>query len=104
MKARLDGEDWAGLDETIREFRKLTPREEFDSPGSPRSATTAQRQEAEAKTTVLTRNARAQLDETQGLIDRYLDDDAIRSYEDAASAGQGRTRQKPKAPAKKKGK
>lgn len=31
MKARLDGEDWAGLDEAIQEFRKLTPRERIEA-------------------------------------------------------------------------
>jgi hypothetical protein len=84
MKARLDGEDWPGLDEAIGEFRKLTPRDTFATRLN-KIREDGQRQEIEAKTTVLTRNARAQLDETQGLIDRYLDDDMIRSYEDAAS-------------------
>lgn len=86
MKARLDGEDWAGLDATIAEFRKLPSREEFAARLT-RIREDGQRQEQEAKTAVLTRNARAQLDETQGLIERYLDDDAIRSYEDASSRG-----------------
>ena len=100
MKARLDGEDWLGLDESIREFRKLPTRESF------LARLTAvreegQRQEEEAKTAVLTRNARAQLDETQGLIDRYLDDDAIRSYEDAAQRAKTELA-KPKAAPKKK--
>ena len=31
MKARLEGEDWAGLDEAIAEFRKLKPRDQFQS-------------------------------------------------------------------------
>jgi hypothetical protein len=84
MKARLEGEDWAGLDETIKEFRKLAPRDVFAARLT-KIRDDGQRKEVEAKTTVLTRSARAQLDETQGLIDRYLDDDAIRSYEDAAS-------------------
>ena len=84
MKARLDGEDWGGLDQTIREFRKLTPRTDFANRLT-KIREDGERQEAEVKTAVLTRNARAQLDETQGLIDRYLDDDAIRSYEDAAT-------------------
>ena len=83
MKARLDGEDWPGLDEAVREFRKLTPRDEFvarlDS-----LRDDAMRREAEVKTAILTKNARAHLDETKALIDRYLDDDLVRSYEDAA--------------------
>ncbi len=99
MKARLDGEDWAGLDATIHEFRQLTPRDSFAT-RLDKIRGEGERQEAEAKTAVLTRNARAQLDETQGLIDRYLDDDAIRSYEDAAARAKAELA-KPKAPAKK---
>ena len=99
MKARLDGEDWAGLDEAIKEFRALTPRETFAT-RLEQIKESGRRQEEEAKTTVLTRNARGQLDETQGLIDRYLDDDAIRSYEDAATRGKAEAA-KAKAPAKK---
>ncbi len=83
MKARVDGEDRPALDESIREFRKLTPRDQFTA-RLDALRDEAQRQEIERKTTVLTRNARAYLDETKALIDRYLDDDAIRSYEDAA--------------------
>jgi hypothetical protein len=100
MKARLDGEDWAGLDETIQEFRKLTPRESYLT----RLNTIkddGERQETEAKTAVLTRNARARIDEIQGLIDRYLDDDAVRSYEDAASRAKAE-RERPKTTKKKK--
>ena len=29
MKARLDGEDWKGLEEAVKEFSKLPPRDEF---------------------------------------------------------------------------
>ena len=98
MKARLDGEDWAGLDDTIREFRKLAPRELFVAKLEKIRAD-GEAQEQESKTLVLTKNARAQLDETKGLIGRYLDDDAIRSYEDAAQRAKAE-RAQPKVPAK----
>ena len=98
MKARLDGEDWAGLDEAIKDFRKLTPRDRYESRLNQIRAE-GERQEAESKTLVLTRTARAQLDETKGLIDRYLDDDAIRSYEDAAARAKSELA-KPKTPDK----
>ncbi len=98
MKARLDGEDWPGLDEAIKEFRKLTPRAVFETKLT-RIREDGERQENELKTRILTRNARAQLDETKGLIDRYLDDDAIRSYEDAAQRAKAELT-KPKAPAR----
>jgi hypothetical protein len=98
MKARLDGEDWAGLDDAIKEFRRLTPRSDFEARLT-RLREEAERQETEAKTTVLTKNARAQLDDTKGLIERYLDDDSIRSYEDAAQRAKAELA-KPKTPAK----
>ncbi len=83
MKARLDGEDWPGLAEAIKEFRKLTPRAQFESRLA-RIRADGERQEAELKTVVLTRQARALLDEARALIDRYVDDEIIRAYEDAA--------------------
>jgi hypothetical protein len=98
MKARLDGEDWAGLDEAIKEFRKLTPKSDFEAKLN-RIREEGEHQETESKTLVLTKNARAQLDDTKGLIDRYLDDDAIRSYEDAAQRAKAE-QARPKAPAK----
>ena len=104
MKARLDGEDWPGLDEAIAEFRKLTPRDQFQ-PRLDQIREEGERQEAQLKTTVLTRNARAQLDETRNLIGRYLDDELIRSYEDAALRSKAERSQakaaKAKTPAKK---
>ena len=98
MKARLDGEDWPGLDEAIKEFRKLTPRSYFESKLA-KIREDGERQQAETKGPVLTRNALAKLDETRGLIDRYLDDEIIRSYEDAAERAKAELA-KPKAPAK----
>jgi hypothetical protein len=95
MKARLDGEDWAGLDEAIAEFRKLTPRDQFQS-RLDQIREEGEQQEAQLKTTVLTRNARAQLDDTKNLIERYLDDELFRSYEDAASRARAE-RAQPKA-------
>lgn len=83
MKARVEGEDWAGLDESIREFRRLTPRDQFQARFD-RIREEGERQEAELKTTVLTRHARNQLAETKNLIERYLDDDAVRAYEETA--------------------
>ncbi len=101
MKARLDGEDWAGLDDAIREFRKLTPRDQSQARLEVLKAG-AEQQEAERKTLVVTKSARARLDETQALIDRFLDDDAVRAYEDAARRAKDEAaRPKPKAAAPK---
>ncbi|WP_435016841.1 hypothetical protein TA3x_004422 [Tundrisphaera sp. TA3] len=81
MKARADGEDWDGLAETIREFRKLTPRDRFEA-RLEQIRVEGARQEAELKSLVLTKNARAQLDDTAALIARYLDDDTMRAYDE----------------------
>jgi hypothetical protein len=104
MKARLDGEDWAGLDEAIKEFRKLPSRELFDSRLN-KIREDGEDQEKAGKTLVLTRNARAQLDDTKGLLGRYMDDELIRSYEDAAQRAK-EERERPKVAPKgaKKGK
>ena len=83
MKARVDGEDWAGLDEAIQEFRKLTPRDQFEA-RLKQIQEDGERRELESRTLVLTKNARAAIEETRALIGRYLDEEAIRSYEDAA--------------------
>jgi hypothetical protein len=82
MKARFDGEDWAGLEAATKEFRKLPARERFEETLN-QIREEGERQEKELKTIVLTKNARNLLDGVKAIIDRYLDDDAIRSYEDA---------------------
>jgi hypothetical protein len=99
MKARLEGEDLAGLDEAIAEFRKLTPRDTFQT-RLDQIREEGEQQEAQLKTTVLTRNARAQLDDTKNLIDRYLDDEMIRSFEDAAQRARAEQAQAKAAKAK----
>ena len=99
MKSRYEGEDWAGLDATLKEFRALMPRDQFESRLT-RIREEGERQELEGKTLVLTRNARNQIDETKGLIDRYLDDDLIRSYQDAAERAKAELADS-KTPAKK---
>ena len=87
MKARLEGEDWAGLEAELKEFARLTPREQFVA-----AAGTAQGRrrppQAELKTAILTKTAQAQITELQSMIDRYLDDDAFRAYSEALDKGQ----------------
>ena len=82
MKAREQGDDWAGVAAALDEFRKLPPRDAF----AKRLQTLeegAQAQEAQTKSLVLTRNARSHLVDTKALLDRYLDDEVYRAYEDA---------------------
>jgi hypothetical protein len=82
MKARLDGEDWNGLDEAVREFSKLPPRDEFAQKLTKLKDEAAQRQ-TETKKAILTRTAQAQINDLQSLIDRYLDDETFKAYSDA---------------------
>ncbi len=82
MQARVDGEDWDGLDAALKEYYKLPNKPVFEK------KLTALRGDAEdkekaSKALVLTRNARAQLDEAKALIDRYLDDELFNAFADA---------------------
>jgi hypothetical protein len=87
MKARLDGEDWAGLKESLKEFSRLTPREQFAQRLTQLRDEATQEQE-EKKTAILTKTAQAQINDLQSLIDRYLDDDAFKAYADALERAQ----------------
>jgi hypothetical protein len=82
MKAREQGDDWAGVEEVLTEFRKLPPRDGLVK-RLERLTEDAQKQEERTRSVVLTKTARAQLTETKALIDRYLDDELYRAYEDA---------------------
>ncbi len=82
MQARVDGEDWNGLGEAIKEFSALPPRDEFEQKLTKLKDEAVQRQ-AETKKAILTRTAQAEINDLQSLIDRYLDDDAFKAYSDA---------------------
>ena len=86
MKARLDGEDWEGLAETLKEFQALGSREV--PAGRLKSLKEqAQKEQVELRTPILTRTASAKVDELQALIDRYLDDDEYNAYVEALAQG-----------------
>ncbi|MGO9916757.1 MAG: hypothetical protein ACLQIB_18920 [Isosphaeraceae bacterium] len=87
MKARLDGEDWSGLEESVKEFSKLPPRDEFAQKLTKLKDEATQRQ-AESKKPILTRTALAEINDLQSLIDRYLDDDTFKAYSDAVEQAQ----------------
>jgi hypothetical protein len=82
MEARLQGEDMAGVEEGIKEYALLPPREIF-AEQLQKLKDQATRQQAERKTAVLTKNLQAQFNELQALIDRYLDNEALSSYTEA---------------------
>ncbi len=103
MKARLDGEDWSGLEESVKEFSKLPPRDEFAQKLTKLKEEATQRQ-AETKKPILTRTAQAEINDLQSLIDRYLDDDAFKAYFDALEQAQAPGAAKTKGATAKSGK
>jgi hypothetical protein len=98
LKARLEGEDWAGMEAALNEYSGLAPKDTF----ARRLASlreSAERQQARTKSAILTRTAQAQFAEIDGLLARYLDDDAFRAYADAlAQHRAAAARPAPKAP------
>lgn len=96
MKARLEGEDWNGLDETLQEFGKLTPRDEYAKKIAAIKEH-ATKEQFETRKAILTRNAQAQINDVQAMIDRYLDDDTVRAYRRALEEGRLEVAQKEKA-------
>jgi hypothetical protein len=99
MEARLQGEDLAGVEEGIKEYALLPPREIF-AEQLQKLKDQATRQQTEKKTAVMTKNLQAQFNELQALIDRYLDDEALSSYTEAL--GRKRVEKGEKAKAKEK--
>jgi hypothetical protein len=82
MQARFDGEDWNGLAEALKEFSELPPRDEIAQKLTKLKDEAEQRQ-ADTKKAILTRTARAQINDLQALIDRYLEDEVFKSFSDA---------------------
>ncbi len=82
LKARADGEDWAGIEETLKEFQRLPGRETFANRLT-QLKDDAALQQARTKSAILTKTAQAQLTDVQALVDRYLDDELFRAYADA---------------------
>ncbi len=96
MKARLEGEDWVGLEDAIKEFNRLTPREEYVKKLAEIKERAAKDQIVD-KVAILTKNAQAQINDLQALIDRYLDDEAIKAYREAHDKGLSEMGEKEKA-------
>jgi hypothetical protein len=101
MKARLESEDWAGLDEELKEFTRLTPRDQLARRLAELKDAAAHRQ-ADLKTAILTKTAQAQITELQAMIDRYMDDDAFTAYSEALAKARADAADKAKGQAKKK--
>jgi hypothetical protein len=96
MKARLEGEDWDGLEQTVKEFGQLTPRDQYAKQLSDLKDQ-ASHQQADLKTAILTKTAQAQINDLQAMIDRYLDEEAIKAYREALARGRSEVDAKQKA-------
>lgn len=102
LKARFDGEDWAGLEATLKEYATLTPRSKYaDELNALREEAT--KQQAKTRVGILTKTAQAQLADLQALIDRYLDDETYKTYQDGLEQYKAIEKSKAAAEAKKKG-
>jgi hypothetical protein len=99
MKARLEGEDWAGLEDALKEVSQLTPRDDYAKKLA-EMKDRATKEQAEKKVAILTKNAQAQINDLQAMIDRYLDDDVLRAYREALDRGKAEAGDKAKALAK----
>ncbi|MDE2507039.1 MAG: hypothetical protein KGM43_07500, partial [Planctomycetota bacterium] len=82
LKARYDGEDWSGIEETLKEFHTLPVRELF-AKRLEAIKEAALRQQVALKRAILTRTAQAQITDVDSLIGRYLDDESFAMYADA---------------------
>ncbi len=100
MKARLEGNDWAGLDAELKEFARLTPRDRFAERLTQLKDDAAHRQ-SDLKTAILTKTAQAQISDLQAMIDRYLDDEAFAAYAAALKEGNDEAAKAAKKQAKK---
>jgi hypothetical protein len=100
MKARLEGEDWDGLDLALKEFSHLTPHDDF-AQRLTKLKDDAAREQAENKKAILTKTAQAQISDLQSMIDRYLDDDTYNAYVDALERAHADSSAKEKAKTKK---
>jgi hypothetical protein len=82
IKARAEGNAWAEVKTLLDEYRRFPTRAQF----AQRLAALrdeAKREQDQSKRVVLTRTALARLDDTQAMIERYLDDEFAQAYADA---------------------
>jgi hypothetical protein len=82
MEARLQGEDLAALELSLKEYA-LLPRKDVYAKRLTDLKDQAGKEQTQSKTAVLTKNIQARFTELQALIDRYLDDEAFTAYGEA---------------------
>ena len=91
MKSRLDSDtpDWEDVADSLKEYNTLPLRDTFVKKLESLEKE-ARASEKSLKTIIMTRGAMAQVADTRGLIDRYLDDDLFAAYADALNRANGK--------------
>jgi hypothetical protein len=80
LQARLDGEDWAGLEGLLKEYAALPAPKTFgDALAKMKDEATKESFET-SKSTVLTKNLQAQFSDLEALIDGYLNNEAYGAF------------------------
>lgn len=82
MEARLQGDDLDGLQQALKQYVLLPRRDQYADRLS-KMKETATKQQAESKALVLSKNIQARFSELEGLVDRYLDNEAFQAYTEA---------------------
>jgi len=80
LQARLDGEDWAGLEGLLKEYAALPAPKTFGDALTKMKDEATQESFATSKSTVLTKNLQAQFSDLQALIDGYLNNEAYGAF------------------------
>lgn len=86
MQSRVEGEDWTGLQQLLKQYDLLPPPPTFTDAVKKLKDEATKLSYESSKTTVLTRHLQAVFDELQGLIDGYLNNDASRAFGEALEA------------------
>ena len=84
LKSRAEGEAWDDVKTLLDDHGKLATRASVDARLQKLEADARARQTP--KNAVLTRSAQVLLADTKGLVDRYLDDEAVKIYDEAYRA------------------
>ncbi len=108
IKSRGEAEtpNWPEVKQLLEDFKTLPPSANYEGRLKRLEESLANQQKASNRRVVLTRTAKKLIEDTQALIDRYLDDEdfnsfgrAVADYEKQTRAGNAVSKSLPKAPA-----
>ena len=80
MQSRVEGEDWTGLQELLKQYDLLPSPSTFSETVKKLKDEATKLSYESSRTTVLTRHLQSEFDEIQGLIDGYLTNDASLAF------------------------